>query len=362
MFKKIIAWFVIRFTRPVPVGRPAKGQKTTLGELNLAEALDVLPLYHRILEKTPHRVRLDNAAIYKMGPLITNRKTTYQLNDPKRWRRNPTLVCVGWPPEIDGPNYLAALKVDPPPGVERHPGECYQYLLYYDFTATNKPKWSNWYGGYCWVDALGNFKLARQRKVVQHTIPRKHKKRGAARAIQVPMIEYSDTFFEVVHKRKEKAEEGINLIFRSGFNHWADRGKGWLVVTKKGTQRVTFNITEGRHKYFFREREKIVETPTGQRKRIFHIVDEHMRETHGKTVRVKEHTRGIRHFFWQGFECHIFSPGWHGHDFFKDLDVITYAEEDLADNAEFVEMSSAVEKGARVIEGTDYRADGSGWG
>lgn len=364
--KKILAWIKSFFTKKKKASAPAKKKRNTgtPGELNLSEALDLIPYYHRILARMPKRARFYGSMLAKVGPLVLNKTTPLFANNKKLWHVNPSQVFIGWPPEHDGPVFLAAIKRNPPLGVERLEGECYEYLLYYDFKSLGDPEFSNWWGGYFWVDDSGRFTLARQRQLLQKTILRKHKRRGQSRTIQVPYTEYKDSFFEAYMASNEEANDALNAIFVNAFNFWHRRADGWLVVTKKNNQRVTFNISEGRHKYFFKEREKIVETPTGQRKRIFHIVDEHDRNVNGKIVRVKEHIRGIRHFFWNGLECHIFSPGWHGYDYFLDMPFKTYdfdQKEDLPDG-KLVKPEPILEKAARLMEGTDYKNKKVGWG
>lgn len=91
------------------------------------------------------------------------------------------------------------------------------------------------------------------------------------------------------------------------------------VAVTKGKLTATFGVDIKRTPYFFRDRDVTV-TESGTRKRIFHIVRAHERNTkHGKRF-VRFHFRGLRAFHWADYQVSITVPG-RDHFMLQEFDV-----------------------------------------
>lgn len=81
------------------------------------------------------------------------------------------------------------------------------------------------------------------------------------------------------------------------------------VRARKDGSTVLFNVGLNDTKRFFKNRDVTTRTNSGQRKRIYHAVDEHARTlADGKIVRVRGHYRGERVFLWKGEHVTITPP------------------------------------------------------
>jgi len=106
-------------------------------------------------------------------------------------------------------------------------------------------------------------------------------------------------------------EEWVNLKFTAIANAYIRSDKGWQIRATKRMQTVKFNISTGRAKYFFSEREA-PKTASGQKRRIFHYVEGHYRTLKdGRRSYVRGHYRGHRQFCWHGHTVTITVPGLH---------------------------------------------------
>ena len=353
VFKRVYQWAVGLFRKepePEPKIEPVK----MVGSWKLATLLDELPRFHRILKKCDKWRGTELGPVLRMGPTIISIDNSWLRKKPKKFKTLPAQFFVSWGSERENtedniqPKFFAGIKVDPPLTVQRFPGQCYKFLIYWDVV-------NSWISGHLWVDG-DEIHLARERRKVWNEVTRNGK-----RPLRLPGILYTNPlvdFWRMEDETEFSAEEIIKVMFGAAMDWWAERNDRWLVITKKKYRRVSFSVEEGRHLYFFRDRDKTVTTPTGKRKTIFHIVSSHIRMlASGKETAVKEHCRGLRHFFWKGCECHIFAPGWHGLDFFADFEGTTHYQDEVPEDEweEMTESTPVAEKAARMLEGTNVR-------
>jgi hypothetical protein len=116
----------------------------------------------------------------------------------------------------------------------------------------------------------------------------------------------------------EETDHGFNArakhiqhLFCIAYNVTMMREMGINIIVKKGDQRATFTVPQNRWKYFFKNRIK-AKSVNGNTRPIFHSVVAHKRHlASGKTSFVKTHYRGLRHFWWDGFEIRIVMQGKH---------------------------------------------------
>ena len=117
-------------------------------------------------------------------------------------------------------------------------------------------------------------------------------------------------------------------IFCACFNFWNNRDKMWTVQTKKNGLRMSFCIDTKDTKHYFKDREYAT-TLSGNRKKIIHFVEEHMRLTPKGNVVVREHIRGERKFVWNGYQCNVKAPKFNNITDMQKFDVPAFeCEED----------------------------------
>lgn len=103
-------------------------------------------------------------------------------------------------------------------------------------------------------------------------------------------------------------DEVVRMSFTAAFNWWVGRSERWSVAVLSNGERLTFSVPKEDTKRYFVNRDKSVKTATGRAKKIVHYVHEHDRIINGKTVKVKEHIRGLSVFNWNGYKCIVTAP------------------------------------------------------
>jgi len=100
----------------------------------------------------------------------------------------------------------------------------------------------------------------------------------------------------------------VKMSFTAAFNWWVGRAERWSVAVLLNGERLTFSVPKEDTKKYFANRDKSVKTATGKAKKIVHYVQEHDRAINGKSVKVKEHIRGLSVFDWNGYKCVVTAP------------------------------------------------------
>lgn len=100
----------------------------------------------------------------------------------------------------------------------------------------------------------------------------------------------------------------VKMSFIAAFNWWVGRAERWSVAVLSNGERLTFSVPKEDTKKYFANRDKSVKTATGKAKKIVHYVHEHDRVINGKSVKVKEHIRGLSVFDWNGYKCIVTAP------------------------------------------------------
>ena len=103
----------------------------------------------------------------------------------------------------------------------------------------------------------------------------------------------------------------VKMSFTAAFNWWVGRAERWSVAVLSKGERLTFSVPKEDTKRYFANRDKSVKTATGKAKKIVHYVHEHDRVINGKSVKVKEHIRGLSVFDWNGYKCVVTAPEFH---------------------------------------------------
>lgn len=132
-------------------------------------------------------------------------------------------------------------------------------------------------------------------------------------------------------KNEDERNDALARIFANAFRFWQEKDSMWSVGVRRDGRRVTFCVQPTDTKRYFKDRDKQALTSSGKRRPIIHFVNEHDREVEpGKTVKVKEHIRGLRQFYWKGYECAVTAPQFHRWTS-QAFDVAPEFEEDVAE-------------------------------
>lgn len=163
---------------------------------------------------------------------------------------------------------------------------------------------------------------------------------------------------ECAYKLRKEAFDGpedaatrvLLSAFRACWEAWQRRDDYYQVSTRRRKSRVTFCISPGEQKFFFKDRDKTVLAADGKRKRIVHYVREHVR-VNGQSV--KEHLRGVRQFHWHGYDVAVIVPVFHivTHDF----DLPGVAEEDQVPGQKYASLRKVMDKMAKLEDEHEYR-------
>ena len=127
-------------------------------------------------------------------------------------------------------------------------------------------------------------------------------------------------------ENKRPVAEHLAVVFQLAANAWevGTQNSMTRISVRKDRLTAAFSVNVQRTPYFFADRDV---TFGAKRKKIFHIVRAHERETKSGTSAVRMHFRGARQFDWQGYAVTISVPGWHHPD---QYDLAASAHTDIA--------------------------------
>jgi hypothetical protein len=182
------------------------------------------------------------------------------------------------------------------------PGAVYIVTAYWVVDREDAPRWARRMGAFpaefpLLVRPDGTIKLLR----VRHPVRLPGGREVGGRWIK------SDPFFETWAKeRGDTVERHLSTMFAYTASMYEMSNASVIRVTaQRDGVAATFSVNVKRTPYFFRDRE-VVLNERGNRKRIFHIVRPHLRQS-GKAVKL--HFRGEKKFDWGGYKVAITVPG-----------------------------------------------------
>lgn len=198
--------------------------------------------------------------------------------------------------------------------VEAVPGQAY-YQCGIVYRVTKKSL--VWTSFYVVVGRDGSVHAARERYCTNHSVTTKaggNGKKGRDRTTH--NYARKKLGFQIAAGQKWGSMDEIELVlarkFANAVKWWGKKASMWSISVASRGDRVTFCIPPGEAKTYFRDRGRNALTPAGKRRPIFHVCREHGRELpDGRVVVVKEHSKGLREFNWQGYECAITAPTFH---------------------------------------------------
>lgn len=150
--------------------------------------------------------------------------------------------------------------------------------------------------------------------------------------------------------QEDAASRMLAACFCALYEAWHCRDEYYQVSTRKNKSRITFCISGGEQKFFFKDRDKTAIASDGKRKRIVHFVREH-RRSNGQMV--KEHLRGIRRFIWHGYEISIIIPQFHLTAY--GFDVPAVDEEDMVIGQKYLDLNCTLDRLAKEEDEREYR-------
>lgn len=249
------------------------------------------------------------------------------------------------------PRFIFAIKHERlPEGVERYAGTPYMFGV--AFCMTDEPGedkqheriWWVW----CWVvvSKSGRVIIPNEKRDITHRVLRRRKNHDGRRQETFTTRNWYSQSLARFHddagkEADERTKKWLCAEFKTLIVWWRSRSKSWSVSANKLGQRMTFCIGQRRAVTYFRNRDRTALASDGKRKRILHIVREHIRST-GSVV--KQHVRGIADFVWNGYECHITAPTLTGY--------VVSAEYDV-DPVEYDETDPEIEKALDLPELAD---------
>lgn len=195
-----------------------------------------------------------------------------------------------------------------PPLVESLPGcAFYQCGAVYRYTK----KSLMWTSFYVAVGDDGLIHAARERYCTNHSVTTKTGRERITHGYARKKLG-----FQVAQGQKWGSMDEIELTlarkFATAVKWWGKKSSMWSVSVSSRGDRVTFCIPPGEAKSYFKDRGRNALSPTGRLRPIFHVCREHERVlADGRVVVVKEHSKGMREFSWQGYKCAITAPTFH---------------------------------------------------
>jgi hypothetical protein len=243
-------------------------------------------------------------------------------------------------------SFYYAIKINRvPPGVEpAGQGKVFEFGYCADYV-----KRTQWDCAYVVVRPTGDIRVCRQQFMVPH-----HTRQGTymERRCDVPMHNVTRDGRQLT--REERAVE-IARDFATLVHAWSRRGDMWSTSVRHAGNRATFCVPPKETKDYFRDRDRTALTPGGRLRPIFHFVREFERRTGvGNITTVREHTRGLRVFTWNGYACAITAPQFHRYTE-QSFDLTSVIEDD-ARPGERVVWASKVGSMLANLEDTQRRA------
>lgn len=176
---------------------------------------------------------------------------------------------------------------------------------------------------------------------------------------EIPCREWSQPqYFQIQDRPLDQVRAFQKNIIRGAFKWWSGRAERWSVAVLKDRKRVTFGVDWPDTKRYFADRNKEIKAADGRAKKIIHHVREHSRmNANGKVSMVKEHIRGIRDFYWNGYRCIVTAPQFHTNGVLatSQFDVAPIDTEDLSSDVGYLDQIEVAKELVR-IETEDRRA------
>lgn len=250
------------------------------------------------------------------------------------------------------PSFMYFTKLRAPAGIQFTKGEIYSFSALYNDRDRAKTGFAAVCTCHVAIDGNGTPRLLKELvNSVSHITPLKTRRgrtrKGAAVTIRSRDWAYPRWTVDGAANHHETPNEWITGLFLMCFITCDECQNKIIVRTKHGGITSAFGIDVKRAKYFFSDREATALAADGKRKRIFHSVIAHDRVLDdSRTVTVKYHYRGIRHFGWNGYQVGIVLPKFN--EILKFPKAASY-EQDVKDD-ERAEMASATEVARKFDE------------
>lgn len=235
-------------------------------------------------------------------------------SDPHKW---PAFFMVSFDGSVDDSETIGAkliyfqkvkLGQTTKHNVIPFPGVIYEGTMFYSARKKALDYPVQFFVGF---DQNGRPTLLRQIVSRTQTLPRR------SGSISHRKMDYPGPLKELFKDNKNKScaektiDEFVGTIFWLALSGSVAAYDGIQVAVSKSGATGRFGVPIERTSYFFKDRDMQV-TVNGARKKIFHAVRQHKRQLKdGRTITVKSHYRGVRRFFWKGYDVCITVPDHH---------------------------------------------------
>lgn len=339
LLEAMVRWFS-RFIRtrkpPVMVGKrkPRKYRKRTI-----ADTLDKLDRHFSLLQLADEREYSENnwaarRGLRKVGPYVVPpgfEKVTDRITHDKRpsimfiapnddyihQHRDTFKVDGEW---VSDPAFLYAVKQEKSPlNVIRGEGDIYEIGLCWKVQGRKKEESLLWWTFFASIEDNIAVPLRYQcsRGVA---LPIRRGKRNEKR-----IRRYSNTDWTYGEKCNDSVSDmriWVQELTHEIFNFWQSKNKMWVIIAKKGKQRMNFSVETKDTKYYFKDRDRKGVTKNGKLRPIIHFVEGHKRTLpSGKVTTVMSHIRGLRQFLWNGYHINVKAPKYGGSLMFDKFDI-----------------------------------------
>jgi len=195
------------------------------------------------------------------------------------------------------PSFSYFQKISHPPRVEACAGDVYRFVGLYD----DRSDLQAFLECHVEVSPSGDVRLLREARIVTSSF-------DVRRGRRKQKLSFSGC--QWVYPQWTQETEGNPVEwFCIAFNTHCGVQSQIVVRASLGREVAAFGINLKRAPKFFADRGTEL-AADGKRKRIFHSVSSHSRRiSEDRTLTVKSHYRGVRHFDWKGYGITIVMPG-----------------------------------------------------
>jgi hypothetical protein len=266
--------------------------------------------------------------VSRVGAILGSKNSAfgYQELSP-RWRQegqNLGAGAVAYPTSYDtkdsiAPKFIYFSRIDnrPPHLQPTNARDIYKVIMFY---SENKDDTRFDRGGYplmfhIGITATGEIMLLKEKKDTEQLFKSKGR-RGRSNpsdTVTHHSMGIPRGVLEIARDNNFAVNEWVKTCVTYAMNHYENSSMDLIVRARKGSTTAAFSVDLLRTPYFFKDRE-FIPASDGKRKRIFHIVRVHARNTKKGKIFIKAHFRGMRRFNWNGYKLSVGMPGKHTGD------------------------------------------------
>jgi len=288
---------------------------------DILERLDDYMYFAKKLRRTDHEAY---NYVSKVGAILGSENALNERTLSPRWRKEGPNIGAGalaFPSSYDDKTgivakfiYFRRINNRPPALQPTNARDIYYVILFYSERRDDR-KFDKYAWPLCFHVGIthdGEMMLLKEKQATQQLF-KPHGKRTAQRAlgrVTHHSMGVPSGVLTAARDHNMDVDKWVKFCATYAMVHYENASMDLIVRAKKGNTTAAFSVDLLRTPYFFKDRE-FVPASDGRRKRIFHIVRVHERNTkHGRTY-VRTHFRGMRRFNWNGYKVSVGMPGKH---------------------------------------------------